>query len=134
MSKSATALLMALTAGCVLFGFQTVASADDDGGGCGECKPTTEIRHEHKVVETHVTVDHYKSVTEHVPVRHTIVTITEITPIKHVHDVWHVTVHRVPAPYTVYEVKTERRPEIVKVDTRTITRVVGCGCQLHHHY
>jgi hypothetical protein len=128
MLKSATALLTALTAGWVLFGFQTTARADGD---CEPCKPTTEYRHEHKVVEKDVTVDHYKNVDKSVPVRHTIVTIIEVTPIKHVHEVWHVTIHKVPKPYYVHDVKTVVRPEIVKFDTRTITRVVGCGCRHH---
>lgn len=128
-SKSATALLMALTAGWVLFGFQTTARADGDGeGDCGGCKPTTEYRHEHKVVEKDVTVDHYKEVTEHVPVVHTIVTITEIQPIKHVHEVLHVTIRKVPVPRYVHEAETKWLPEIVKVKKDTITRHVGCGC------
>ncbi len=131
MLKSATTLLAALTAGWVLFGSPTSASAGED---CGACKPTIRIIHKHRVVEKNVYIHHHKDVDEKVPVRHTTLIVTDVTPIKHVHEIVHVTIHKVPVPYYVTDTKTVWNREKVTFDTRTVTRYVGCGCQSHHAY
>jgi hypothetical protein len=126
MLKSATTLLAALTAGWMLFGSATSASAKED---CDACKPTMKYIHRHKVVhEKDVTVTHHKRVEEHVRVRHTIVTVDHIQPIKHVHDVTIVDHYKVPVPYTVREHMDKWLPEKVEVDYRVVNRYHGCGC------
>lgn len=126
MLKSATMLLAALTAGWMLIGSPTSASAGED---CDACKPTREVRHDHKIVrEKELTVTHHKRVEEHVRVRHTIVTVTPIQPIKRIHEVLIVDHYKVPEPYYVREHRDEWLPEIVRVDHKTINRYHGCGC------
>lgn len=126
MLKSATTLLAALTAGWMLFGSPTIASANED---CAKCRPTREVRHEYrKKEEKDVTITHHKRVEEHVRVRHTVVTITHIQPIKHVHEVTIFDHYKIPEPYYVREQKDEWLPEIVKVDRQVINRYHGCGC------
>jgi len=130
MLKSATTLLAALTVGWMLFGSPTLASA---GEGCDACKPTKEYRHTHHTVVRNVTRNHYKNVEEKVPVRHTTVTVNHVEHIVHVHDVLHVTVHKVPAPYYVNE--TVNEPTYREThDFRKVVRYVGCGCGSHHGY
>jgi hypothetical protein len=125
MLKFATALVMALTGGWVLLGSPTSASA---GEGCGACTPTTEYRHHRKVEVREVTHNRYKNVEEKVRVRHTIVNITHVEHILHVHDVLHVTVHKVPVPYVVVENRFEPTYRETH-DFRKIVRYVGCGCR-----
>jgi hypothetical protein len=125
MLKSATALMTALTAGWVLFGSPTSASAGED---CGACRPTIEYRHHRKVEVREVTHNRYKNVEEKVRVRHTIVNITHVEHILHVHDVLHVTVHKVPVPYVVVENRFEPTYRETH-DFRRIVRYVGCGCR-----
>lgn len=130
MLRSATALLTALTAGWVLFGSLSSANA----GHCRACGPIPPT-YVHKTIVKHfqITRNHYKSVTVHVPRVHRIVHVTEIQPIAHVHDVWHVTVYKVPVVHDVHEQRMVLLPPRIVHSSETITHFV-CGCQLHHGY
>jgi hypothetical protein len=127
MLRSATALFTVLTAGWMLFGAPTSASA----GHCKACGPIPPTYvHKTIVKHFHVTRNHYKSVTVHVPRVHRIVHVTDIQPITHVHDVWHVTVYKVPVVYDVHEQRVEWLPPKIVHSSETIRRVV-CGCDVH---
>lgn len=129
MLKSGIALLAALTAGWVLFGSPTSASAGED---CDACKPTKEVHVKYRETEgKEITITHHKRVEERVRVRHTIVNITRIRPIKRVHDVTIVDHFKVPVPYVVHEHHDEWLPARVVVDYRRIDHYHGCGCGGH---
>jgi hypothetical protein len=126
MLKSATTLLAALTAGWVLFGAPTMASAGED---CGACKPTRVVHNKYRTTEgKEITVTHHKRIEEHVRVRHTIVTITHIQPIDHVHDVTIYEHYKIPEPYVVRVHHDELLPAKVVTDYRRVDHYHGCGC------
>lgn len=126
MLKSATMLLATLTAGWMLFGSPTSASANED---CEKCKPTREVHVKYRETEgKEITVTHHKRVEERVRVRHTIVNISRIRPIKRVHDVTIVDHYKIPVPYVVHEHLDEWLPEKVHVDYKVVNRYHGCGC------
>jgi hypothetical protein len=126
MLKSTTALLTALTAGWVLFGSATSASAGD----CAECGPRPPIYRKHVVYKhTDVWRHHHSTVTKPVPRAQPIINVTEIQPIKHVHDVYDITIKKVPGPiYNVYYNETRTLPEHVFHTSHTYYHHVGCGC------
>ena len=126
MLKSTTALLTALTAGWVLFGSATSASAGD----CADCGPRPPIYRKHVVYKhIHVTHHHHSTVIKPVPRAQPIIDVTEIQPVKHVHDVHDVTIKRVPGPiYNVYTHETRWLPERVIHTSSTVYHHVGCGC------
>jgi hypothetical protein len=126
MLKFATALAMALTAGWVLLGAPTGASA----GECGACGPLPPIVHKH-VIYKHIEVwrRHHQLVLKPVPRRQEIIHVTEIQPVKHVHDVLEVTIQSVPGPvYHVHTHHTHVLPEQVVYTHTTQYHYVGCGC------
>jgi len=127
MLKSATTLLAALTVGWMLFGSPTSASANED---CDACKPTKEIRHGHKQFRPEdITITHHQKKYQHVPVKHTIITVVPIQPVRRIHEVTIVDHYKVPEPYYVRETTTEVLPEISEVVShKTINRYHGCGC------
>ncbi len=123
MSKPATVLLMGLTASWALFGVMTTASARD----CGGCGPIPPTYHHHTVVKNlYVTHEHYKTVIEHVPRVHRIVYVTDVQPVTHVHDVYHVTIDRVPVVHDEVENRTEWLPPETVHTSVTVTRIIGC--------
>jgi hypothetical protein len=126
MLKSATAVLTALTAGWVLFGSPTSASA----GQCEACGPRPPIFHKHVVYKNiEVWRHHNRLVIRPVPRPQPIISVTEVQPIKHVHDVYHVTIQSVPGPvYPVYRHYTRFLPEQIVHSSNTVYRYVGCGC------
>jgi hypothetical protein len=126
MLKSATVLLTALTAGWVLFGSPTGASA----GGCEACGPRPAIFHKHVVYKNvEVWRHHHRLVIKPVPRPQPIINVTEIQPIKHVHDVYHITIRSVPGPiYPVYMHATRLLPEQIVHTSQTVVRHIGCGC------
>lgn len=127
MLKSATALLTVLTAGWVLFGSPVSASA----GECGECGPRPPIFHKH-VVYKHIEVwrRHHRLVIKPVPRAQPIIDVTEIQPVKHVHDVYEVTIRSVPGPiYNVYRHETRLLPEQIVHSSTTHYHYTGCGCR-----
>jgi hypothetical protein len=126
MLKSATSLLTALTAGWLLFGSPTSASA----GECGACGPLPPIHHKHVVYKNiDVWRHHHKLVIKPVPRRQEIIDVTEVQPVKHVHEVTDVTIKSVPGPvYNVYIHDRRVLPEKVVFTHQTYYHHVGCGC------
>jgi hypothetical protein len=127
MLKSATALMTALTAGWVLLGSPTSASAHED---CEACKPTheTHVKTIEKEGKT-ITITHRRVEVKPVKVPHWHHTILRIRPINHIHEVTIVDHYLRPVPENHYTTTTEWLPPVVRgITHERIDHYHGCGC------
>ena len=127
MIKLVTALAVSLTAGWVLAGSATSASAHSYHPGCN-CGPNSPSRY-YKTVHPakFMTRYHDVSVTKHVHRIHRVINVTRVQPIIHIHEVTRVHHHTMVYTSNAYEHVIQQLPPM-HVMSYSTQNYFDCSC------